>query len=484
MKVLVAVMTCDMMKDRANAVRSTWGAECAAHGLDLRFFVGRSKTTTWPDDTVVLDCGDSYQELPVKVQAARRWAYDRGYDWVVKCDDDVYVRPERLLATVPTDGVHYAGRVRGPSGLKPAPYASGFCYWLDRHALELLLEIPWDHDIAEDRWTGNELLKRGVVAVPDYRHVVCRSVKNSISAKEPPRCDNDYISGAEFSPAEMCQVHQEFHLGKPALPKPLLPVGPLSRVTVLVKTFLRDGYLFACLRGLEKTMPEARIVVVDDGYSSKDKVTRYSELIGLGHTCLWLPYDSGFGAKANVGVSHAKTEYVLIGSDDFDFENPIARAGVEKLVRVLDARPEIGVASGRVNDRNYESLLEFEGQTVREVKGTRFSDQLQDGTTFSYCDLTVNYSLIRRRVFDTVRWDDDVKIGGGEHGAFFVDVLRAGWKTCVVDGVNIFEYPYAVNWQHPDYKAMRNRARQPGRPCLKRRGVDRWICQDGREEVA
>ena len=38
---------------------------------------------------------------------------------------------------------------------------------------------------------------------------------------------------------------------------------------------------------------------------------------------------------------------------------------------------------------------------------------------FYEVDLTVNFRLIRREVFGKVRWDDDVKIGGGEHGKRF-----------------------------------------------------------------
>jgi glycosyltransferase involved in cell wall biosynthesis len=480
-KILLAIMSCEMYHNRADAQRATWIKEIPTE-LDYKFFVGRGAAPS--DDTVVLDVPDDYKHFTLKVQAMRRWAYERGYDYVCKLDDDVYARPERLLETVPT-GHDYVGRLRGPSGQKPAPYNSGFCYWLSRRAIEKLLDAEWDFDTAEDRWTANELLKRGVKAIPDYRHVISSSVRNGLSSKEPPRCDNQIVTACEFGPVEMEKIHREFHQGVAANKKPLRPAGELSRVSVMIKTFLRDGYLFACLRGLEATLPECKIIVVDDGLEHRDKIVRYAELRDLGHVCVWLPYDSGFGEKANEAIKHVNTEFVLIGSDDFDFANPCVRAGVERLQRVLDARPEIGVASGRVNARAYESCLVRQGDAVREERRFYASDSYDD-IKFHYCDLTVNYSLIRRAVFDKVRWDGgDVKIGGGEHGAFFLDVKEAGWKTCVVEGAVIYELLPKPGWARPEYKAMRARARTvEGRPCLKRRGINRWIRTDGAEELA
>jgi hypothetical protein len=116
-----------------------------------------------------------------------------------------------------------------------------------------------------------------------------------------------------------------------------------------------------------------------------------------------------------------------------------------------------------------------------------------NGTTYHLCDLTVNYSLIRRKLFDAahggIQWDGgDVKIGGGEHSAFFIDVQRAYWSVAYVEGANISQLrPGLITdeyraWNSPEYPKMRARARQPGRPCLKARGIDRYILADGTVE--
>ncbi len=278
----------------------------------------------------------------------------------------------------------------------------------------------------------------------------------------------------------MRRVHQDW-LTKPSEVTLNVPTGPLSRVCILIKTFLRDGYLLRSLAGVQRTMPDAKIVVIDDGFESSQKINLAGELRRRGHRYEWLPFDSGFGAKSNRGVEVSDRDYVLIGSDDFDFGEPCIRGYVEKMVAVLDALPSVGVASGRVNGRPYEATLDLAEDSAREHQGYAGEGEV-NGIKYRYCDLTVNFSLIRRCVFEKVKWDSDVKIGGGEHGAFFVDVKRAGWKTVYIPGVNINELKGPQQWAHQQYGRYRGRAGAPGRICLKRRGIATYHLMGGQVE--
>src|SRR5262249_55255898 len=139
------------------------------------------------------------------------------------------------------------------------------------------------------------------------------------------------------------------------------PAGSLSRVSIMIKTFLRDGFLRYCIEGLEQNFADCRFIIVDDGKESTindewKKVTKYAELRRQGHACIWAQhFDIGFGAKANLAIPEAlKRQYVLIGSDDFDFRDPNVRLGVEAMQKVLDACPSLGVVSGRVDSNPYE----------------------------------------------------------------------------------------------------------------------------------
>jgi hypothetical protein len=233
------------------------------------------------------------------------------------------------------------------------------------------------------------------------------------------------------------------------------------------------------------------MIIVDDGDPSASKFKLYKSLELRGHVCINLPFDSGFGAKSNVGATQCERPYLLIGSDDFDFRPASVREGILKLVDVLDDG-YADIASGRVANNPYEGYLQVvglnEGVVVAEerIDYTLPPCLTTNGTAFHYCDLTVNYSLIRAEVLGfeegQIHWDDDVKIGGGEHGAFFYDAKLAQLRVAWVPGVNIEEQ--ASKPTDPRYGAMRGRARRPERPCFKRRGISEYVMFGGGKEFA
>jgi len=193
---------------------------------------------------------------------------------------------------------------------------------------------------------------------------------------------------------------------------------------------------------------------------------RCSELV-QGEVCARVttqsPLDSGFGAKANAGVKACDRDYVLISCDDFDVTKPGTIEGIQRMVTVLDNDPSVGIASGRVNNVPYEGFLtrhiDEKGQYLVESRLPQYphpSYMLVEGVAYAYCDLTVNYSLIRREVFDYVKWDEVYRIGG-DHATFMMDVKDAGFKIAFVHNVNIKTIPsYPGN--HPDYGKYRARA--------------------------
>lgn len=483
--VLVAVVSCHKyLPDRIPSIRETWLPELQRLGVPYRIFVGEngSADSTLAADVVRLPVDDTYRGLPAKTKAIAKYALENGFDFVFKCDDDVYLEPSRLINSDFAQLGDYIGRKRGPSGGFPAPYASGFSYWLSKKALRVAAETPLTNDPAEDRWLGNALLAAGIPCVADYRYVVTDSTRNALTHTEGPRKGNYVISACEFDSQKMRRVHDEW-LCLEARKWPIKhnTESRLSRLSILVKTFLRDGYLKKTVESIQAHAPEAKIVIVDDGYEQSFKISWYAQLRAIGHETLWLPFDSGFGAKANAGVAVCDTEYVLIASDDFDFTADV-RHSLDRMINFLDLAQNYEMVSGRVNGRPYEATLEINGDRVIESPG--FSGQgTIAGINFHSCDLTVNFTVIRRAFLNKVKWDDDVKIGGGEHGAFFVDVKRAGGSVAYLPGANINEFPNGrTDWMDQQYPSMRARAKAPGRVCLARRGIREWVLQNGATE--
>jgi hypothetical protein len=250
----------------------------------------------------------------------------------------------------------------------------------------------------------------------------------------------------------------------------------VSDITIGIKTFLRDEHMMNCLRGINRTFSDANVIVADDGFISSTKQDFYNHLSDRKHKMIIMQFDSGFGAKSNAIAENLDTPYLLIGSDDFDFRPAEVRDGVERLKEVLDYFPDVDIASGRVNDAHYEfNWFEPEPGVLEEVP-IDYSNYQLFHPWYTQADITVNYSLIRAGVFDKVRWDNDVKIGQGEHAAFFLDCKRAGFKTVWVPDVNIDELKIR---NPPDYNRYRGRANDPGRICFDRRGIKKYVLSGG-----
>lgn len=253
------------------------------------------------------------------------------------------------------------------------------------------------------------------------------------------------------------------------------PPRDFSNIAVNIKTFLRDEFMFDAVKGIVTNMPGAQIIIADDGRMTPAKSGFYGVLELEGHIVKYLSFDSGFGVKNNVIAQVCNRPFLLIGCDDWQFTAEAAK-GIQKLEDVL-LNYDIDVASGRLGRLQYEFLFdETEPGIIREIPID--ADINGRGQEYIECDLTVNYCLVKQRVLKRVRWDEDAKIGGGDHGAWFLDVKHAGFKVAYVPGVTIENQKD----KHPsaEYRKYRNRAHDPKRPCFDRRGIREYYLGDGR----
>jgi GT2 family glycosyltransferase len=248
----------------------------------------------------------------------------------------------------------------------------------------------------------------------------------------------------------------------------------LSDVSILLKTFLRDDKLFNSISAIRKNTPEIHMIIVDDG-ESKEKDEIYEGLIKEGHAVIVLPFDSGFGRKSNVGIKSLVRSLLLVSSDDFNHGPSSFKVGVERMVEVLNKNPELSIVSGRLANRGqYEfHLLEKDG-VITEYPIRHFLTQYHDG--YVPCDVTVNYSLIRKEVFEKVHFDDEEIIGEGGHGAFFYDVKKSGFKVGWIPGVEISEQ---IGRDSDRYRQFRARAHNPSRKCFEKRNIRKWVLGNG-----
>jgi len=167
MRILVGILSCHAYPERRQAQRETW---LPLLTTDYRYFIGRPVEAGSESDVVYLDVPDDYDSLPIKVLAMIKWVYDQGYDFLMKCDDDTYVRPAELLVSG-FENYDYVGCQFRTTHYHPYTFAAGGCgYWLSRRAMKAALDyVPYNgyRDTSEDREMGKVMYKMGIKAVHD-----------------------------------------------------------------------------------------------------------------------------------------------------------------------------------------------------------------------------------------------------------------------------------------------------------------------------
>lgn len=183
MKTLIAIVHCRTRQPYMDAIRSTW-LLCVPEGkADVRFFVGRGEHIDFPQDVVELDCDDSYIGLPEKVRAIATWALANGYDYILKCDDDVVLLPNKLLNSG-YEHYDFSGH-RNSSKEDPAP-PYGFCYWLSKRSMHIVSQAALPADGYDEGWVRTNLYKQGILLHHDPRYFLYFGKKEEYVSKRRP----------------------------------------------------------------------------------------------------------------------------------------------------------------------------------------------------------------------------------------------------------------------------------------------------------
>ena len=237
----------------------------------------------------------------------------------------------------------------------------------------------------------------------------------------------------------------------------------MNRITFLIKSFLRDTRTENCVASIEKFYPESKIFIIDDGYKTERNEKFYKEVEEKGHKVLWLPeFDMGISVGRNRALENIKTEYTLVGDNDFVYTKD---SGVERMLEVLEARPDIDIVCGGIFENgkhwHYEGFVDIETDKdgKRWFKYTNLSENAeyeQVGRNFiTKIDLGFNYFLMRTKAYPGIKWDEDIKVSF-EH--------TSGMYRAKLNGIKMFylKDAYVNNdtsqeGNHPDYLKFRRR---------------------------
>lgn len=212
-----------------------------------------------------------------------------------------------------------------------------------------------------------------------------------------------------------------------------------ERVAILIKTYNRPGRLLKAISSIREFCLEPyRLYIADDGEISADVNRLYDELRSEGHYIKIYPERVNVTTARNHLVSMlGPEEFVLRLDDDFNF-TPETDLGA--MVTVMKNRPEIsamsdlerqlgngkGVLSGEISSKQGHTFLKDDVLHKMCVSHQCWNYLKVCDVRFAYANFTRNFLLIRRMVFDRVKWRDDIEVHG-EHAAFMLDLQAAGW---------------------------------------------------------
>lgn len=153
---------------------------------------------------------DNFGNMAPKVAKACEFAV-KFYDWVVVCDDDTYVVPERLEAAL-TQGYGYEDYAQDYIGWRREdggqqynwPYVQGSCYWLSKRAAqEVAVSSIMRPGIPDDVAVGKVLGLVGIEIISDSRYY-----PGPVAGNGRPKPTNDIISTHKCLPETMQHIHR------------------------------------------------------------------------------------------------------------------------------------------------------------------------------------------------------------------------------------------------------------------------------------
>ena len=230
MKPLLAIFTCHQYRytlpefnirdwftrppavDRVAGVRDSWLKDVTC---DYKLFYGRGTGRLPQPDEVFLDAPDDYLHSADKLRGIIKYALVKGYDHLLKVDDDVFLYWDRVMANVPT--ADYVGSTTGPVAAQStdkdwwksttAEYCSGMTYWLSKKAMQALSTSragSW----AEDRWAGESLRRVGIRATIDPRYYIAPYTRtNPYISEEELAKPNDHLAIHALTPDQMRRLY-------------------------------------------------------------------------------------------------------------------------------------------------------------------------------------------------------------------------------------------------------------------------------------
>lgn len=215
----------------------------------------------------------------------------------------------------------------------------------------------------------------------------------------------------------------------------------MTEIAIFIKTFLREETLFNCINSIEEHLKSLsyRLYIADDSYYISDlKRDIYKRLTDTGHIVIELPFGIGVSKSRNILLQNLRDEkYILRLDDDFEITKETNIIAMKKILEneknigaVADLERQMGdgkgVFSGDIN--TWQGFLEIRGTSLvkKMVSLSQFEYSTVEKFKYAKCDLTRNMILLKREIFNDLKWDENIKFDG-EHEDFLLQIKNSRW---------------------------------------------------------
>ncbi len=170
----------------------------------------------------------------------------------------------------------------------------------------------------------------------------------------------------------------------------------MPRVSVIIPAYNRAGFLPEAVGSvLSQTFGDFEVIVVDDG--STDNTPEVIKRFPPEVRC-FRQENGGSGSARNLGIEHARGEYlVFLDSDDVLFEDAL-----EKGVACLDCHPEVALCYGQVYSMDINGNVIWWKRLRGEKKSCVRDGKEQIARLVFRGDMQVAAVMVRRRCLDEV----------------------------------------------------------------------------------
>ena len=210
-------------------------------------------------------------------------------------------------------------------------------------------------------------------------------------------------------------------------------------VSIIILTWNSEHHIGPCLASLERGLQafSSEIIVVDNG--SKDRTCAIVSNSRPDAQLLRNPDNRGVAPARNQGILHSQGKYVLILDDD----TVVQTNALDRLIRYMEANPEVGLCGPKLTDANGELQLSCRrfptliDKLARRLPGAlarKIASEAEmadwDHKAIRQVDYVIGAcQLIRRSTLDAVGLFDERIFYGPEDVDICLRLQQAGWPV-------------------------------------------------------